>query len=167
MFVEHSGGTAEDEEMRCTTSVIRCLGFFFLCLWIISAVHFSSTLAIHLDNAEHWKWILKQTLKMHFWTDSFSQHKYDGALNKETVTQANKMCYVVNVENNVSHFLYPIDVAVSSAFLLRIPARHVNTILSGSWGISPPYFSLKSSGPSWRAVFTCPTVESRNAKDEN
>lgn len=78
--------------------------------------------------------------------------------------EANKMCDVINVGNNVSHSLYPIDVAVSSAFLLRIPARHVNTILSAPWGISPPYFSLNSSGPSWRAVFTCPTVD---AKVEN
>lgn len=66
----------------------------------------------------------------------------------------------------LSHFSYPSDVAVSSAFLLRIPARHVNTILSAWWGISPPYFSLNSSGPSWRAVFTCPTVKSKNTKDQ-
>lgn len=113
---------------------------------------------------------MKQTLKTHLWTDiSFSQYNYDEAKNKVLPWEANKMCYVVvvDVENNVTHFLYPSDVAVSSAFLLLTPARHVNTILSACWGISPPYFSLNSSGPSWRAVFTCPTVKWKNAKVKN
>lgn len=87
-------------------------------------------------------------------------------INKLLPSEVNKMCYVVvlDVENNVSHFLYPSDVAVSSAFLLRIPARQVNTILSACLGISPPYLSLNSSGPSWSAVFICSTVKSKNTK---
>lgn len=59
----------------------------------------------------------------------------------------------------MSHSLYPSEVAVSSAFLLLIPAKQVNTMLSVCWGISLLYFSLNSSGCSWRAVLTCPTVK--------
>ncbi|TNN57695.1 hypothetical protein EYF80_032064 [Liparis tanakae] len=58
------------------------------------------------------------------------------------------------------------DVAMSSAVLLLTPARQVNTMLSACWGISPPYFSLNSSGPSWRAVFTCPTVKSKKHRQK-
>lgn len=108
---------------------------------------------------------MKQTLKMQLCTDiRFNTTKLNCYPFIECALLPDRMCYAVmaDVEKNVSHFLYPSDVAVFNAFLLRIPARHVNTILSACWGISPPYFSLKSSGPSWRAVLTCPTVRRKN-----
>lgn len=121
------------------------------------------------------KGIMKQTLKMPLPTDI--RNNNTTMMNHLIINHPplsvsalirDRMHYMVmaDIEQNISHFLYPNDVAWSNAFLLRIPARHVNTILSACWGISPPYFSLKSSGPSWRAVFTCPTVKQRTQRTE-
>lgn len=61
--------------------------------------------------------------------------------------------------------MYPKDAAESSAVLLLTPARQVKTIFWECDGMSPPYFSLNSSGLSWRAPFTCATACKKMRKD--
>lgn len=60
-----------------------------------------------------------------------------------------------------AYLVYPKDTAVSMPFLLLTPAKQVNTTVWDCDGMAPPYFSLNSSGVSWRAPFNCPTAEER------
>lgn len=71
-----------------------------------------------------------------------------------------RYCSVMN-----AHLVYPKDNAVSSAVLLLIPARQVKTTFWECDGMFPPYFSLNSSGLSWRAPFTCATADERNQRE--
>jgi hypothetical protein len=50
------------------------------------------------------------------------------------------------------------DIAVSIALLLLFPDRHENTRFASSFGLSVPYFCIKSAGDStWNAFFSSPT----------
>lgn len=101
----------------------------------------------------------------YFWTENTSLEKscfskFRSELKLCKKWQRNKH-YNSSIISIIAHLVYPNDTAASRALLLLTPARQVNTIFWDCDGISPPYFSLNSSGLSWRAPFNCPTADER------